>query len=514
MNHLAIVPILLPMLTGAVSLLVPRRNTGLLSALNLASCVALLLVTLWILADAAQGNYRVYALGNWPAPFGIVLVQDRLSALMLVLSATVGLCSLLYALGSELRRDHYFHILFQFQLLGLNGAFLTGDLFNLFVFFEILLIASYGLLLRGEDAQPAARTRATLHYVVLNLAGSLLFLIAVGVIYSVVGTLNMADLALRVAQVQAEDAGLLRAGALLLLIVFALKAALLPLYFWLPAAYSSAAAPVAALFAIMTKVGVYAILRIYTLIFGADAGLAAGVSDAWLLPIALATIALAAVGALAARSLRRLISYLVVLSVGTLLTGVALGDLGGIAAALYYMIHTTLITASFYLIADLIARARGAAGDAFIAGPAMPRMGLIGAVYMLAAMAMAGLPPLSGFFGKIFILQAAGHHAALLAVWAVILASSLLALIAFSRAGSQMFWKTSGTDIAPALPWRLMGAALLPLLASPLLVILAQPVHDYTLATAGQLLFTEDYIGAVLGPRPQAPDLLTAESTP
>ena len=497
MSHVIIFPIVLPLLAGALSLLLLRRRAEALPALNLGSCVTLLLVSLWILADAATGRYGVYALGEWPAPFGIVLVQDRLSALMLVLTSFVALCSLLYALAGELRRDPYFHLLFQFQLLGLNGAFLTGDLFNLFVFFEILLIASYGLLLRGQGATPA-RTRATLHYVVLNLAGSLLFLIAVAVIYSVVGTLNMADLALRVAQARPEDAALLRSGALLLLVVFALKAALLPLYFWLPAAYSSAAAPVAALFAIMTKVGVYAILRVYTLIFGEGAGVAAGVAEAWLLPAAVATIALAAVGALASRRLRQLVSYLVIVSVGMLLAGVGLFSQAGIAGALYYLLHTTMLTVCLYLLADLIARGRAEVEDQLYPGPAVPQATLLGAVFLLSAMAMAGLPPLSGFLGKVFVLKAAADHDFLAVIWGVVLVGSLFVIIALSRAGSVLFWKTAGPGEAPRISPLALTAALLPLLASPALVVFVQPVQDYAAATALQLLVPDGYIAAVL----------------
>src|SRR5690606_2213561 len=230
-----------------------------------------------------------YRLGDWPAPFGIVLVLDRLSALMLVLTAAVALFSLLHAVQGQDRAGPLYHPLFQLQLVGLNGAFLTGDLFNLFVFFEILLIASYCLLVHGSTAP---RLRAGVHYVVLNLAGSSLFLIAVGTLYGVTGTLNMADMAQKVALLGAPDAALVRSAALLLLVVFALKAALVPLYFWLPAAYSAASAPVAALFAIMTKVGVYSIVRVYTLIFGSGGGVAAEVATPWLLPLALLTVVL------------------------------------------------------------------------------------------------------------------------------------------------------------------------------------------------------------------------------
>ena len=513
MNHLVILPILLPLLCGALALLVVRRGDALPRLLNLAGCLLLLPLTLWLLQDTSGGGYRVYALGDWPAPFGIVLVADRLAALMLVLTALVALCSLLYAVAGELRTRPYFHVLFQFQLLGLNGAFLTGDLFNLFVFFEILLIASYGLLLQGEGAG-AARTRAALHYVVLNLAGSALFLIAVGIIYGVTGTLNMADLARVAAQPEMGNAPLLQAGALLLLVVFMLKAALLPLYFWLPAAYSAAAAPVAALFAIMTKVGVYAILRVFTLIFGAGAGAAAGVAEPWLLPLALLTVALGALGVLAARTLRLLVSYLVIVSLGTLLAGVGLFSAAGIGAALYYLLHTTLITACLYLLADVIACQRGPHADALTAGTAVGRPRLTGTGFFLAAVAVAGMPPLSGFLGKLLILEAALDHRVLPWLWATLLGGGLLGIVALGRAGSVLFWKSAGRP-AQALPARPLAAALLPLAASPLLVMFAQPVQEYAAAAAGQLLLPQGYIDAVLGGTASPPsEPVSPEDTP
>ncbi|MDX9741906.1 MAG: monovalent cation/H+ antiporter subunit D [Gammaproteobacteria bacterium] len=493
MSHLIIAPVILPLVAGAIILLLYRRpGAGL--AINLAATMALFGISIALLGGAASGAYGVYALGDWPAPYGIVLVQDRLSALMVALTAALALSALLYATSGALRRDGHFHALFQFQLFGLNGAFLTGDLFNLFVFFEVLLIASYGLLLCGEGGG-RDRTRAALHYVVLNLAGSAVFLVALGIIYSVTGTLNMADLAVKVANVRSEDAGLLGSGSLLLLVVFALKAALLPLHFWLPAAYSHAAAPVAALFAVMTKVGVYAILRVYTLIFGTTS--VAGAALDWLLPLAILTIVLAGLGALAATSLRRLVSYLVILSVGTLLAGVSLFNAAGLAAALYYLLHTTLVTGALYLVADLIARSRGGVGDDLASGPAPARASL-GMLFMLGAVAIAGLPPLSGFLGKLLVLEAAIGHAGMAWLWAGLLGSSLLAIIALSRAGSSLFWHTSGESKIRVRPAALVYAAL-PLAASPLLVVFAEPVSDYASATAAQLLAPEGYILAVLG---------------
>jgi multicomponent K+:H+ antiporter subunit D len=495
MSHLIIAPVVLPLVTGAIILLLHRAPVA-ARIINLVSTMALLAITVALLGDAATGAYGVYALGDWPPPFGIVLVHDRLSALMLLLTAALAFCAQLYASTGALRGDSHFHALFQFQLFGLNGAFLTGDLFNLFVFFEVLLIASYGLLLCGEGGG-RNRTRAALHYVVLNLFGSAVFLIALGIIYSVTGTLNMADLAVKVEALGNESGGLLGAGALLLLVVFALKAALLPLHFWLPAAYSHAAAPVAALFAVMTKVGVYSIVRVYSLIFGPTS--MAGFALDWLMPLAILTIVLAACGALAATSLRQLVSYLVILSVGTLLAGVGMFTAAGVAAALYYLLHTTLVTGALYLIADVIVRSRPGLGDGLATPGPAPRSAIPGMLFLLGAIAIAGLPPLSGFVGKLLVLQAAIGHAHMFWLWLGLLAASLLAIVALSRAGSALFWRTSGRSEFP-LEGRALLYAALPLAASPLLVVFAAPVREYASATAVQLLAPTGYINAVLGP--------------
>jgi multicomponent K+:H+ antiporter subunit D len=253
-DHLPILPIAIPALAAPFALLVMRRRRGLGIGVSLVSCLTLLAIALTLMAAASDGTIRAYAVGDWPAPFGIVLVVDRLAAMMLVLTACLALIALLHAVITRAdRKGWHFHPLFQFQLMGLNGAFLTGDLFNLFVFFEVLLIASYGLMLHGQGA---ARLKAGVQYVVVNLVGSAVFLIALGMLYALTGTLNMADMGLKVAAIPLADQGLLRIAALLLVSVFALKAAVVPLHLWLPRTYAVATPAVAALFAIMTKVGV------------------------------------------------------------------------------------------------------------------------------------------------------------------------------------------------------------------------------------------------------------------
>jgi multicomponent K+:H+ antiporter subunit D len=499
MTHAIILPVLLPLLTALVLLLGGQRSQAWKRGVSLAATAALLPLGLLLLQQAHGGTYGVYALGDWLAPFGIVLVLDRLSALMLVLTALLSLPALLYASHGDDHAGPHFHALFQFQLMGLNGAFLTGDLFNLFVFFEVLLIASYALLLHGAGP---ARARAGLHYVILNLVGSGLFLIAVGTLYGITGTLNMADLAVRVAAAGPADAPLLRAAGLLLLVVFALKAALLPLYFWLPRAYSAASAPVAALFAIMTKVGVYSIVRVYSLIFGAQAGLLADAALAWLWPLALATLVLGALGALAARELRTLVAYLVVVSVGTLLAGFALNNSAALAASLYYLLHSTLVAGGLFLLAGLIRTQRGGEGDQLHPAAPVSQPALLGSLFFIAAVAVVGMPPLSGFIGKLLLLSSVAPGTQLAWLWAVVLGSGLLALITLSRAGSQLFWNTLDiTPVAPRADHRRLAGAVLLLASAPLLSLFAEPVHRYTQATAAQLHAPAGYIHAVLGER-------------
>ena len=324
---------------------------------------------------------------------------------MLVLTAVVAVASVLYARGGGARGAHdaqglHYHALFQFQLMGLNGAFLTADLFNLFVFFEVLLIASYGLLLHGGGA---ARLKAAIHYVGFNLAGSALFLVAVALLYGITGTLNMADLAQRVAALGPDQAALVRAAALLLIVVFGVKAALLPLYFWLPDTYRAASAPVAALFAIMTKVGVYCVARVTTLIFGDGAGVATDVADPWLPWLAIGTLALAALGTLAAVRLRTLVSYLVIASAGTLLLAIGLGSAATLSAALFYLVNSTLVAAALFLLVDSIASGRGEADDAMIPAPLAYRAAY-GVLFFVFALEAAGLPPMGGFIGKALLL--------------------------------------------------------------------------------------------------------------
>ncbi len=497
MNHLLVLPIVLPALTAAL-LLFCGRQLILSRLLSLGSTALLLAICISLFLDAGTGAFQTYALSDWVAPFGIVLVLDRLSGMLVLLTALIALASLFYAMQGWDTRGKYFHALFQFQLMGINGAFLTGDLFNLFVFFEVLLIASYCLLMYGFGEK---RLRASVHYVAINLTGSAVFLIAVSLLYSVTGTLNMAHLAEVVAHSAPQDIALIRSAGLMLLGVFGIKAALFPLYFWLPSAYSSASAPVAALFAIMTKVGVYAILRFTTLIFAGTNGASADLTAPWLLPVALVTLLLAALGALGAQRLLELFAYLTIASVGTILIAVSAGGVAGLSGGLYYLVHSTLIVSALFLLAEMIGQSRGDVKDQLHSGPLLLMPVRLGIVFLVAAVIVAGLPLSSGFLAKLMILQSTTESPYISWVWGIILVSSLFILIALSRAGSMIFWKTSHEVSAQAVsPTGLRWLPILGLIAlSVLMVIYAAPLKRYTDATAKQLTTPSEYISAVVG---------------
>ncbi len=497
MNHWVVAPVLIPLVAGGVLLAMARFSLAWKRAVSAMACVAALAVAGGLAAAAAVGNPLVYAVGGWPPPFGIVLVVDRLAAMMLVLTALVALVVFVYAASGQDARGRGFHALYQFQVLGLYGTFLTGDLFNLFVFVEILLIASYGLLL--QDAR-ADRSRAGLHYVVLNLVGSSLFLVAVGLLYGVVGTLNLADLAVKVPAVRAEDAGLVRTAAGLLLVVFGLKGALVPLHFWLPAGYAAAPGPVAALFSLLTKAGAYAVVRVFPLVFGSGAGWAADVARPWALPAALTTVLVGAAGALASGDLRRLVAYGVLVSMGTVFAGIGLFSVDGMAASLYYVIHSTVVTAGLFLLADVTA-ARRERGSELVPGGAVAQRALLGTLFLMGGVAVTGMPPLSGFTAKVLLLQASwGKGSLTVWVWTVLLLSSLAVLVALSRAGSVIFWKAEPGEGR----WEDRAGCWWPvaflLAMSPVLVLGGGPLTAFCLETAVQIMNPCAYVTGVLGP--------------
>ena len=500
-TQLVLAPVVLPALAAplAVLLLVRRRTAGLV--VSFASCFALLGVAIALLILSADGTVRTYEVGDWPAPFGIVLVLDRLAAIMLTLTAVLALIALIHAVVTKIDRDGWhFHPLFQFQLMGLNGAFLTGDLFNLFVFFEVLLIASYGLMLHGQGR---ARLKAGVQYVVVNLMGSSIFLLALGLLYALTGTLNMADMGVRIAAIGAQDQWLLRIAALLLFVVFAIKAAIVPLHLWLPRTYAVATPAVAALFAIMTKIGVYSIIRVTPLVFGDDAGAAAWAPAPYLLPAAMVTAVLGFIGVFAARSLSEQAAYAIIGSTGTLLIAVAGWQADTVGAALYYLVHSTLAGAALFLVADIVARRRAGFVDHATPGPVFAHRQMVALLFMIAAIGVTGLPPLSGFIGKLLILDSVADLPSWSWSWTVILLTTLVGVIGFARAGSSIFWKEAPQDGGKgALDVPARTDMIAPVLILTLLVglsLAAGPATAYADAAAAQLLDRAATARAVLG---------------
>ena len=528
-DHLLIAPVVLPLVAAAIMLALGgerRRNVN--AVLNVLSTFALVAIAIMLVRDAnvsPNGVAGVYRLGGWPAPFGIVLVADRLAAMMVLLASLLAAAAVVFSLARWHRVGVLFHPLFQFLLMGVNGAFLTGDLFNLFVFFEVLLAASYGLALHGSGA---ARVKAGLHYITINLAASLLFLIGVSLIYGVSGTLNMADLAARVPAIPPGDRALLEAGASILAIAFLAKAGIWPLCFWLPRTYAAAPAPVAAIFAILTKVGVYVLLRLSLLAFGDDAGASARFGSEWLLLGGIATILFGAIGSLASQDMARLASYSVLVSSGTVLAAVGLGKTGVTAAALYYLASSTLGISALFLLIELIERDREPGADMIavtrelygeetelevkeVGIPIPVTMGMLGVTFIGCALVISGLPPLSGFIGKFALLTAAlnADAAAVPAVGSVFLVvlilSGLAAIIAMTRAGIRAFWASPDRAVPLVRLIEIAPVAALLLLCA-VQTVQAGPIMRYVQATAQSLHAPRDYIRAVLGRTTQQSD--------
>jgi multicomponent K+:H+ antiporter subunit D len=492
MSHWIIAPVVLPAFVAALMIIALRGRLDLQRLASVASVLALNAIAIALLHAATTRAPEAYFLGDWPAPFGITLVLDRLSALMVALLAALALPVILYAIGSDWdRKGAHFHPLLQFLLMGIAGAFLTGDAFNLFVFFEVLLIASYGLMIHGGGQ---ARTRAGLQYIAFNLMGSALFLFALGLLYGVTGTLNMADLAVKLPALPEGDAALLRVAAVMLFLVFAIKGALVPLQFWLPGTYANAPGLVAAMFAVMTKIGAYATLRFATLVFPPDLAATSLILPTLLLPAALVTLGLGAIGTLGATTLPRLAAFAGIASMGTVFLALAQMTPPATAAALYYILHSTLATALMFLLADLVSRRRA---HLRLDTPApLAQSGLTGALFLAAAIALAGLPPLSGFIGKLLILDAWRDQATI--IWPAILVSSFLMVLGFSRAGSTLFWKASAEPPprAPRQEPLALAASFALLAALAALTLFAGPVTDWLTATAESLYAPQGYVAA------------------
>lgn len=529
-QHLIIAPVVLPLLAAALLLFFDERERLLKATIAILTTVALLAISIVLLlrvhadGEPGAGRIAVYLLGNWPPPFAITLVLDRLSALMLVLTSVLAIPVFIFAIGRWQKAGPYFYTLLLLLLMGVNGAFLTGDIFNLFVFFEVMLAASYGLALHGSGTR---RVRAGMHYIAINLAASLLFLIGVSMIYGITGTLNMADLILRIPDVPAENQMLLEAGAAILGVAFLIKAGMWPLSFWLPTMYTAAPAPVAAIFAIMSKVGVYVILRL-SLLFSAASMPDGALSFGWqvLFIGGLATISFGAIGVLASQALGRLAGYSVLVSSGTLLAAVGLSQNQVTAGALYYLVTSTLAISAFFLLIELIERGQDAFAnvlavtqEAFGEGEEDDEMDLevgvtipgtlaiLGISFSFCALLLAGLPPLPGFLAKFAMLSAMfsplglgeGGTISAGAWWlaALLILSGLAALIAMSRAGIRAFWAPVDVVVPRVLLIEIIPVGIL-LAMTLALSVAAGPVMRFMEATADGLYAPWSYVETVI----------------
>ena len=526
-NHLIIAPILLPLVASGLLLLLDERRRIAKNTIALATLIANLVISVMLIAQTVrvgaggQSATRAYLVGDWAAPFGIVLVADWLSDLMIVLTSMIALAAFVYALARWDRAGPRFQALFLLQVMGLNGAFLTGDLFNLFVCFEILLAASYGMLLHGFGPE---RVKAGLHYVAINVGASLLFLIGVALIYGVSGTLNMADLATIIPGVAGGDLALLQSGFAVLGIAFLLKAGMWPLGFWLPRTYAAAVPPAAAVFALLSKVGIYALLRVYLLLFGTDMGWAGNFGEEWLLFGGIATVAYGTIGVLAARTLSRVAGFCVIISSGTLLASIGAGEGTSLSPILFYMVSSTLGLSAFYLLLELVERRETEASIQAIVEPvfddeytgrlAEPEgdevgivipatIAILGGGFAFCALLLAGLPPLSGFIAKFAIIHNLINlgDEVLTEVWVfvfLLIGSGLAILIATTRAGIDLLWEPSDK---PQPPLRLAEAVPVGVLLAVCLglMIFASPVMRYMERTSLSLQDRQGYINAVLG---------------
>ena len=558
--HLIIAPVLLPVLTAALMLALGEQRRETLAGLNVGSCLvglALSILLAWSVHHGAApaspgqtpgsiGTLGIYLPANWPTPFGIVLVLDRLSSAMLLLTSVMATAALIFAVARWDRIGVHFHPLFQIQLMGLNGAFLTGDLFNLFVFFEVLLAASYGLLLHGPGRQ---RVGAGLHYIAINLVASSFFLVGAAMLYGVTGTLNMADLAVRIPEVAAQDQAMLHAGVAILGMAFLTKAAVWPMGFWLVPAYSAAGAPVAALFSIMTKVGIYAILRLWSLGFSGEEGTLRWGAD-WLVAGGLATVAFGLLGLLRARQLGRVTGFGVMVTSGTLLAAIGFNQPTVTGGALYYLLSSTMAAGAMFLLIELIDRSRLLESEfpnpddadpvpffldeiepprdtnldeqqEALTGRVIPAStAFLGFSFLACTLLLTGTPPLSGFIGKFMMLsgllstEEAGSAlqepvgAAAWVMLALVIMSGFAALVALSRTGIRMFWTPRDR---PAAQLKVLECLPIGLLLTLCLLISfrAEPLARYLQAAASELKDPHGYVQAVQGVRPLPPPSVT-----
>lgn len=495
MNILLLLPILIPFLT-AVAALLAWQQRRLQRVLGVVGAAGLLGAALGLLVSVAQNGIQVVQIGNWPAPFGITLVADLFSAIMVGLAGLMGLMVAIYSLVSmDPRREAFgYYPLLHILLLGVCGAFLTGDMFNLYVWFEVMLIASFVLLaLGGERAQ----LEGAIKYVTLNLISSALFLAAVGILYGLVGTLNMADVARQLKTVQP---GLVTTLAMLFLVAFGIKAAIFPLFFWLPASYHTPPVAVSAIFAgLLTKVGVYALIRVFTLLFVQDVSYTHNL----ILIVAGLTMVTGVLGAAAQDEFRRILSFHIVSQIGYMLMGLALFTPLALAGSIFYIIHHIIVKTNLFLISGVVYRLSGTYQLKKLGGLYQTSPG-IAMLFLIPALSLAGIPPLSGFWAK-FTLVRAGLEVEQYAIVATALGVGLLTLFSMTKIWAEAFWKekpaagdenearTSQTGLPLLLPIIILATV------TVTIGLVTEPVFRLASQAAEQLLNPADYIQAVLG---------------
>ena len=487
--------LLIPMVTAILLLPYPQRRPAQF-AMNLIGSILQTGAAIILFLQVSSTGIKIMQTGNWPAPFGITLVADLLSAIMMILSAVTALAVSVYSFRAipEAHVASRYYALMQFMLLGINGAFLSGDLFNLYVWFEVLLIASFGLIsLNGSRLQFAGAFK----YVVINMVASLMFLTALGLIYGISGTLNMADLARKATL--ADHAVFLHSAALLLLTAFGIKAAIFPLYFWLPASYHTAPIPIAAIFAgLLTKVGVYALIRVFTLIFINDTVF----THTLLLILAILTMLSGVLGAAVQSDFRRILSFHIISQIGYMVLGLALFSPLALAGAVFYLIHHIIVKSNLFLIAGMVNHLKGRF-DVNVLGGIYRRYPWLALLFFIPAFSLAGIPPLSGFWAKFFIIKASLDMQAFISAAAALLVG-LLTLFSMTKIWAQVFWKndpqeTNAPDDDSSVPLTLWLPALGLAALTVLIGLGAGAVFDVANRTAEQLLDRNLYIQAVLG---------------
>lgn len=505
MNALLAMPIVLPLLCGIICILL-RTRLSFQRALTIGGCVLNLLLASALLVHVHRNGILVLQIGSWPAPYGITLVVDLLSAIMLVLSGMMGTAVAVYSLAmiDQPRERHGYYMLFHILLMGVNGAFLTGDLFNLYVWFEVMLMASFVLLsLGGERPQ----LEGAIKYVALNFLSSAVFLAAVGILYGISGTLNMADLALVLNN--QEHTGIINTVSMLFLVAFGIKAAIFPLFFWLPASYHTPPFPVSAIFAgLLTKVGVYALLRVFTLVFKQDVVFTHNL----ILMLSGLTMVTGVLGAAAQMEVRRILSFHIVSQIGYMIMGLGLYTELALAGSIFYIIHHIIVKTNLFLVAGAISRFTGS-NELKKIGGLYRHAPWLSFLFMIPALSLAGIPPLSGFFAKLTLIMDA-FDGSRFAIAGTALAVGLLTLYSMTKIWNEVFWKPLPAGADEPLrtkPWSArerigIYGPIIALVACTISIGLgATWVFDLARAAAAQLIDSTAYVQAVLGVTETAP---------